>query len=75
MDKDICTLLIEIKNETGWSETRIASEIPTSQPTVNRILNGQPDCKGRTDRGIRELHKRVCLEAVAKLNAQEVRAQ
>ena len=60
MDKDIATLLGEIKSTTGWSEPRIASELGTSQPTVNRILNGQPDCKGATLRAIVDLHAKVC---------------
>lgn len=63
MDKDIATLLGEIKRTTGWSEPRIASEIGTSQPTVNRILNGQLDCKVSTFRAIVELHSRVCVDA------------
>jgi AraC-like DNA-binding protein len=58
MDKDICTLLREIKAATNWSETRIASELHTSQPTVNRILNGQAECKGSTLRAITDLHAR-----------------
>jgi transcriptional regulator with XRE-family HTH domain len=60
MDKDIATLLREIKSATDWSEPRIAAELGTSQPTVNRILNGQPDCKGATLRAIVELHGRIC---------------
>jgi hypothetical protein len=60
MDKDIATLLREIKSATDWSEPRIAVELGTSQPTVNRILNGQPDCKGATLRAIVELHGRIC---------------
>jgi hypothetical protein len=60
MDKDIATLLREIKSATEWSEPRIAAELGTSQPTVNRILNGQPDCKGATLRAIVDLHARVC---------------
>jgi hypothetical protein len=60
MDKDIATLLKEIKSTTDWSEPRIAAELGTSQPTVNRILNGQPDCKGATLRAIVDLHARVC---------------
>lgn len=57
MDKNISTLLREIKDATSWSEPRIASEIGASQPTVNRILNGQEDCKGSTLRAILELHR------------------
>jgi predicted transcriptional regulator len=70
MDKNICTLLSEIKAATAWSEPRIAEELGTSQPTVNRILNGQEDCKGSTLRAIVELHERVCEQAVAKVNGQ-----
>jgi predicted transcriptional regulator len=65
MDKDICTLLKEIKAKTGWSEPRIALEIKVSQPTVNRILNGQDDCKGSTFRAIIDLHAQ--LHPVANL--------
>ena len=68
MDKDISTLLKEIKLETGWSEPRIAAELNTSQPTVNRILKGQKECKGSTFKAIVELHKRVCCQALAKIN-------
>lgn len=60
MDKDIATMLREIKSVTDWSEPRIASEIHTSQATVNRILNGQRDCKGATLRAIADLHSKVC---------------
>lgn len=45
---------------TGWSEVKIAEEIGTSQPTVNRILNGQDDCKGSTLLAITELHRATC---------------
>lgn len=58
MDKDISTLLREIKAKTGWSEPRLATELGTAQSTVNRILNGQSDCKMSTFRAITELHKR-----------------
>jgi transcriptional regulator with XRE-family HTH domain len=57
MDKDISTLLREIKEATRWSEPRIAAELGTSQPTVNRILNGQADCKATTYRAITLLHQ------------------
>lgn len=60
MDKDIATLLREIKSATSWSEPQIAAELGTSQPTVNRILNGQPDCKGSTFRAIESLHAKIC---------------
>jgi transcriptional regulator with XRE-family HTH domain len=60
MDKDPSTLLRETKQATGWSETRLAIELKTSQPTVNRILNGQPNCLGTTLAAIVELHDRHC---------------
>ena len=56
MDKEIDTLLQELKAEKSWSEHRLAQEIGTSQPTVNRILNGQRECKGSTLRAIQQLH-------------------
>lgn len=62
MDKKISTLLREIKDATQWSEPKIAVEIGTSQPTVNRILNGQEDCKGSTLRAINDLHRSVCAD-------------
>jgi predicted transcriptional regulator len=68
MDKPISLKLHEIKAETGWSEPRIADELGTSQPTVNRILNGQVDCKGSTLRAIDALHSRVCERAVSQIN-------
>jgi predicted transcriptional regulator len=70
MDKDISTLLQEIKAATNWSEPRIADELGTSQPTVNRILNGQEDCKGSTLKAIQELHKKVCATVARQKKAQ-----
>lgn len=59
MEKDNDTLLQEIQARTGWSQPRMASEIGTSQPTVNRILKGHVDCKSSTMRAIVALHKKV----------------
>jgi transcriptional regulator with XRE-family HTH domain len=59
MDKDTAALLREIKDASGWSETRIAEKIGSSQPTVNRILHGQPDCKVSTLRAIEKLYQAV----------------
>jgi plasmid maintenance system antidote protein VapI len=64
MDKDPSTLLREIKQQTGWSETRLATEIKASQPTVNRILNGQPRCLSTTLSAIVELHFQHCQHVV-----------
>lgn len=64
MDKDTATLLREIKDASRWGETRIAEELGTSQATVNRILNGQPDCKSSTFRAIEALHQAICAAAV-----------
>jgi DNA-binding LacI/PurR family transcriptional regulator len=52
-------LLRKIKDQTGWSEPRIASEIKTSQATVNRLLNGQPSCQVQTYLAIEELAQRL----------------
>jgi transcriptional regulator with XRE-family HTH domain len=57
MDKDIATLLREIRSDSGWSQARIAREIGATQPTVNRLLHGQPDCKASTLTAIKALHK------------------
>jgi len=60
MDKDPSTLLREIKQATGWSETRLATELKTSQPTVNRILNGQSRCLSTTLGAIEGLYALQC---------------
>jgi transcriptional regulator with XRE-family HTH domain len=60
MDKNISTLLREVKSATGWSEPQIAKAIGASQPTVNRILHGQSDCMGKTHRAIEALHRTHC---------------
>lgn len=69
MDKDPSTLLREIKQQTGWSETRLATEIKASQPTVNRILNGQPRCLSTTLSAIVGLHGRHCQHVAEAANA------
>jgi predicted transcriptional regulator len=61
MDKNAETLLQEIVAKTGWSQTRIANEIGSKQPTVSRIINSTVDCKGSTLRAIFALHQRVCM--------------
>lgn len=60
MDKNISTLLREIKAASNWSQPRLAAELGTSQPTVNRILNDQGDCRGNLSLAISSLHKKVC---------------
>lgn len=59
MDKNIGTLMQEIRSATGWSEPSLAREIGVSQPTVHRILKGQADCKASTLRAIEALHART----------------
>lgn len=61
MDKNIGTLMQEIRSATGWSEPSLAREIGVSQPTVHRILKGQADCKASTLRAIEALHARTVL--------------
>jgi DNA-binding LacI/PurR family transcriptional regulator len=50
-----------IKAKTGWSEPRIAAEINTSQATVNRLLNGQPNCQATTYLAIEALASKLKL--------------
>ena len=52
-------LLNEIRSRTEWSEICIAKKLRVSQPTVNRILKNQVDCKGTTFLAISELHASV----------------
>jgi transcriptional regulator with XRE-family HTH domain len=56
-------LLLKIREHTGWSEPRIATEIKTSQATVNRLLNGQPGCQVSTYLAIESLAKRLKLRS------------
>ena len=56
--KDPQTLLSEIQSATGWSQPRIAAELKVSQPTVNRLLNRQLDCRGSTLTAINALHRK-----------------
>ena len=48
MDKTHQVKLAELKAHTGMSEVALSRRLQISQPTVNRILNGQGDCKGST---------------------------
>lgn len=41
-------MLTAIKAGTAMSEVLIAKKLNVSQPTVNRILNGQGSCSGST---------------------------
>lgn len=57
---DISTLLREIKAATALTETQLAIELGTTQPTVNRILNGQSGCKIAMYRAIVSMHAVKC---------------
>lgn len=59
MDKSHQAKLAEIKAHTGLSEVALAQRLGVSQPTVNRILNGQGDCKGSTLVAIDHLYAEV----------------
>jgi predicted transcriptional regulator len=53
-------MLVEIKAATELGEIALAKRLDISQPTVNRILNKQVDCKGTTLIKIMRLHEEVC---------------
>ena len=57
---DISTLLREIKAATALTEAQLAAELSTTQPTVNRILNGQSGCKIAMYRAIIAMHAAKC---------------
>lgn len=67
MEKNICTLLKEIKIEMACGENKLAKEIGASQATVNRILNGQTECLSSTYQSIFSLHKKIFGRPVNKL--------
>ena len=54
-------LLLKIREQTGWTEPRIAAEIKTSQATVNRLLHGQRGCQASTYLAIEGLAARLKL--------------
>lgn len=59
MMQNIHELTRAIKERMGWSESKIASEVGVSQPTIHRILTGQTDCKGSTYQRIVALAERL----------------
>jgi predicted transcriptional regulator len=44
------------------TQKALAKRLRVSQPTVNRILKGQPDCKGATLTAIVALHAEVATQ-------------
>ncbi|PRD90453.1 hypothetical protein C6P76_04100 [Burkholderia multivorans] len=52
-------LLAEIKQATKEGEIALAKRLGISQPTVNRLLNGQVDCSSRTLRAIQRVHAEI----------------
>ena len=59
MDKSIAQMLKEIIAATHWRQVAIATKIGVSQATVNRLINGQIECKSRTYRNVYELYVTV----------------
>ena len=53
-------LIAEIKSRTSLGEKAIAERIGCSQPTVNRILKGQSDCKSSTLLEIQRWYAELC---------------
>lgn len=48
------------------TEAQLAIELGTTQPTVNRILNGQSDCKIAMYRAIVSMHAAKCTSVDGK---------
>jgi transcriptional regulator with XRE-family HTH domain len=65
-DQSATALLQFVRAATRWSEPRIAKKLGVSQPTVNRILNGQSDCKGSTLQAIRKLHQQISQQLTSQ---------
>jgi hypothetical protein len=65
-DQSATALLQFVRAATRWSEPRIAKKLGVSQPTVNRILNGQSDCKGSTLQAIRTLHQQISQQLASQ---------
>lgn len=59
MENNIYLMVSEIRTSTRWPESRIAKKLGVSQPTVNRILNGQENCKASTFQAIAGLYSNV----------------
>jgi predicted transcriptional regulator len=74
MDKQISQLINEISIETGWSQPRIAVEVGTSQPTINRIMRGQGDCRISTYLAILKVHTTVLASAERRAKRQSAQA-
>lgn len=56
-------LLTQIRTATKMSQKALAKRLRVSQPTVNRILKGQPDCKGATLTAIVALHAEIATQS------------
>lgn len=52
-------LLAEIKQITKEGEIALSKRLGVSQPTVNRILRGQPGCSSKALLAIQRLHAEV----------------
>ncbi|WP_414016442.1 helix-turn-helix domain-containing protein [Burkholderia stagnalis] len=59
-------MLLEVHAATKLTQKELASGLSVSQPTVNRILNGQGDCRGTTLSAIIALHSRLVLQPGAQ---------
>lgn len=58
-------LLAEIKQITKEGEIALSKRLGTSQPTVNRILRGNGNCKTDLYLAIMRLHAEVTAQAAA----------
>jgi predicted transcriptional regulator len=66
MDMDISTMLREIKAAMGCGQPTLAHKLRTSQPTINRILNGQTECRSGLYSRISALYSEVVRQGRRK---------
>lgn len=72
MNTNIANLISEIQAATGWSQTRIASELNVKQATVSRLLGGQQSCSLHTFLSIFTLHDQTINQKKGECHAEHV---
>jgi len=67
-------LLVEIKAATKLGEIGLAKRLGISQPTVNRILNGQANCSSKALLAIQRVHAEVSAEGLQEPTPEQAAA-